>query len=172
MNVNEVLKRKKINIHYNRVQQCECIKRRSYNCNTCGGKAYLSDLSKCPSCLKRLTCQICKDKFVIKLSHELTYIPDKYPKGGQVHLFQHRGNYDIRSDSYGDLLLKVNIVSDYDNVTITNTYVESIEQVELKTLIEGGKIEINTIRGKKYIYLEPGIQPDDYKILDNLVNIS
>jgi hypothetical protein len=67
--------------------------------------------------------------------------------------------------------VRINIVSDYENITINNSCVESTEEVPLKTLVDGGKIEINTIRGKKVIMLEPGIQPDDYKILDNLVNL-
>jgi DnaJ-class molecular chaperone len=119
-----------------------------------------------------MACQICKDKLVIKQPHEISWIPDKFPKGSQVHTFKANGNYNIESEAYGDLYVRINFISDYENIRINNTSVESVEYLELRTVVEGGKVEINTIRGKREVYVQAGLQPGDYKILDNMVRLA
>jgi DnaJ-class molecular chaperone len=112
---------------------------------------------------------ICKDKLYTKYSHELSYIPETYPKSGNVVTYESLGNYDIENDRYGSLTLRVNIVTENSNIKIIQSSVESTEVLGLRTMLEGGKIEVNTIRGPRQVYIEPGIQVDDYKILDGMV---
>ncbi len=100
----------------------------------------------------------------------IPWTPDRIFKNGQIYKLPNMGNYDLLKEKYNDVTLKLNILTNH-NLTINSTSVESIEMVPLTKMVLGGKIEINTIKGKKEVKLAAGMQPDDYKIVDKMVTL-
>jgi hypothetical protein len=68
------------------------------------------------------------------------------------------------------LKLKINVISD-DDLIFKESYVESIINVPVTKLVLGGNIVVKHAKGELDIMLEEGHQPNDYKIIKNIVNI-
>lgn len=166
MHIDDLFKHKKIQINFERYKKCECISKHT-DCSRCKGKGYTSDLKVCSSC-KANTCKICNNSIITKERMNISWSPGKFFKNGQIYRYANFGNYDFEKDKFRDVSIKLNIITDH-NLNINGSSVESTEIVPLSKLVLGGDIEIDTIWGKKEIKISPGMQIDDYKMIDKLV---
>jgi DnaJ-class molecular chaperone len=167
MHIDELFKQKKIQINFERFKKCDCVSKPT-DCSRCKGKGYTTDLRVCTSC-RTNSCKICNDAIITKEKMSVSWSPSKFFKNGQTQKYANMGNYDFEKEKFRDATIKLNIITD-NALTISGSSVESTEIIPLTKLVLGGKIEINTIRGKKEIKLSRGMQTDDYKIIDKIVN--
>ncbi len=167
MHINDLFTQKKVQINYDRYKKCECVSKKT-DCAKCKGKGYSQDLKICASCRGNTQCKQCGDNIITKEKMSIPWSVGKIFKNCQTFKFQNMGNYDFEKEKYSDMFLKLNILTD-DNLIINGSSVESTEIIPLTKFVLGGKLEVNTIFGKKEITIGSGMQPDDYKIVDKIV---
>jgi len=182
----DVIVGKKLKIefmHYCKCTACETT-HQAQKCNVCNGLGKYEQSKQiitCESCkgygskfLKGNYCKVCQNNLYYERKKEIHFTLGKEFYAGIVYTYPNLGNYDPVTDSYGNLKIKPNIVSDYADDRRTFFKVANESQIESEYLAEiselalGGSIKIKHPNGECEIYINKCTQPDDYKIVNNV----
>lgn len=181
----DALMGKKIQIYYRQIVKCsDCtstIKSTDKKCLACDSTGLTKKENIqviCDSCRgygfhKTEKCPVCSNNFVYKKKNKVELSLDKDFYEGCIFSYSQKGNYDIFSNSYGFLKIKPVIISDEseDGIklnVINGSQVESEEKLNLTTMVLGGTHNVTHALGKCQVIIEPGTQPNDYKIINNI----
>jgi molecular chaperone DnaJ len=177
LELNDVLKTKKIRIKLKRDEECDVCggsgsmgNTGSKTCPTCGGagavrttQGFFTIQTPCPTChgegrVISNPCKTCRGTGMAEKDSEITVRIPAGVQDGQMLLVSGEGNVGKNGGPRGDLYVKLNI----HNSTLFERHDDDLFaklRISYPRAVFGGAMEVDTLEGKRKVSISAGVQP-------------